>query len=263
MRCAAIRGARSGGGDRPRARRRPPLAVRATLTCSSRSVSSSHAHRGHGRGRRRRLLLLALPGPQPGHAARARGPPRPRGAPGRAVRRRHAGGRRGLRGAQASRRGEARLTSPARAVWRYVARYRVRYAAGVACLGLATLASLAIPWTLKRAIDALQHDAASAPLAQYVRLIIVFALANGVARLGSRFAIVGGGQRIEDDLRNDPYASFLAFPPRFYAPHPTGDRMTPAPSAGSAVKALVGFGAVRSEERRVGKECRSRWSPYH
>ena len=26
---------------------------------------------------------------------------------------------------------------------------------------------------------------------------------------------------------------------------------------------LVGFAAMRSEERRVGKECRSRWSPYH
>src|SRR5256885_3604398 len=25
----------------------------------------------------------------------------------------------------------------------------------------------------------------------------------------------------------------------------------------------VDDGAVRSEERRVGKECRSRWSPYH
>ena len=23
------------------------------------------------------------------------------------------------------------------------------------------------------------------------------------------------------------------------------------------------WGAMRSEERRVGKECRSRWSPYH
>ena len=23
------------------------------------------------------------------------------------------------------------------------------------------------------------------------------------------------------------------------------------------------FGQIRSEERRVGKECRSRWSPYH
>ena len=28
--------------------------------------------------------------------------------------------------------------------------------------------------------------------------------------------------------------------------------------------AVVGaFGVARSEERRVGKECRSRWSPYH
>ena len=26
---------------------------------------------------------------------------------------------------------------------------------------------------------------------------------------------------------------------------------------------LIGFGLLRSEERRVGKECRSRWSPYH
>ena len=25
----------------------------------------------------------------------------------------------------------------------------------------------------------------------------------------------------------------------------------------------IGLGAERSEERRVGKECRSRWSPYH
>ena len=27
-------------------------------------------------------------------------------------------------------------------------------------------------------------------------------------------------------------------------------------------KAVI-FGIIRSEERRVGKECRSRWSPYH
>ena len=25
----------------------------------------------------------------------------------------------------------------------------------------------------------------------------------------------------------------------------------------------MGYGDLRSEERRVGKECRSRWSPYH
>ena len=28
-------------------------------------------------------------------------------------------------------------------------------------------------------------------------------------------------------------------------------------------KAIREFGGKRSEERRVGKECRSRWSPYH
>ena len=26
---------------------------------------------------------------------------------------------------------------------------------------------------------------------------------------------------------------------------------------------ILWVGALRSEERRVGKECRSRWSPYH
>ena len=32
------------------------------------------------------------------------------------------------------------------------------------------------------------------------------------------------------------------------------------------IEGLIGVGIIekdRSEERRVGKECRSRWSPYH
>jgi len=32
---------------------------------------------------------------------------------------------------------------------------------------------------------------------------------------------------------------------------------------GEIVAVLGANGAGRSEERRVGKECRSRWSPYH
>src|SRR6185295_19593775 len=34
-------------------------------------------------------------------------------------------------------------------------------------------------------------------------------------------------------------------------------------SVAGAPRRLVGEAFVRSEERRVGKECRSRWSPYH
>ena len=36
-----------------------------------------------------------------------------------------------------------------------------------------------------------------------------------------------------------------------------------SPSAGSVTLNLYERGEKRSEERRVGKECRSRWSPYH
>src|SRR2546430_5173044 len=36
-----------------------------------------------------------------------------------------------------------------------------------------------------------------------------------------------------------------------------------AGTAAVQVLAGPGPGATRSEERRVGKECRSRWSPYH
>ncbi len=97
---------------------------------------------------------------------------------------------------------------------------------------------------VKQAIDALQTDAAAAPLGRYVAFIVLLALANGAARLGSRFTIIGAAQRIEYDLRNDLYASLETCPPAFYAAHSTGDLMTRASSDVPAVRSLLGFGAV-------------------
>jgi len=97
---------------------------------------------------------------------------------------------------------------------------------------------------VKRAIDALQTDPASAPVGHYVALIALFAIVNGVARLGSRFAITGGCQRIESDLRGDLYAALQTFPPRFYASHSTGDLMARATSDITAVRSLLGFGTI-------------------
>ena len=97
---------------------------------------------------------------------------------------------------------------------------------------------------MKRAIEALQTDAASAPIGTYALVILLLAVGNGLARLGSRFAIIGGAQRIEYDVRNDLYRAFASFPPTAFAAHPTGDLMTRATSDVSAVKQLVGFGAV-------------------
>ena len=40
-------------------------------------------------------------------------------------------------------------------------------------------------------------------------------------------------------------------------------RRLPKPTSAPASVEIVLFPPDRSEERRVGKECRSRWSPYH
>ena len=115
---------------------------------------------------------------------------------------------------------------------------------GAGCLLVATLASLGIPSTVKRAIEALQADAARASVGVLALEILLLAVVNGLARLGSRFAIIGGAQRIEYDVRNDLYRAFASFPPAVFAAHPTGDLMTRATSDVSAVKQLVGFGTV-------------------
>jgi ATP-binding cassette subfamily B protein len=136
------------------------------------------------------------------------------------------------------------LIVPLRAAARYVARYRMRYLAGAACLLAGTGLSLAIPWTIKQAIDALERDAASAPLSRFVAAIAALAILNGLVRLGSRLCIIGAAQKIEFDVRNDLYASVQAFSPASIADRGTGDLMARATSDVSAVKQLVGFGTV-------------------
>src|SRR2546429_8840510 len=48
-------------------------------------------------------------------------------------------------------------------------------------------------------------------------------------------------------------------------PAPATEAAKPAPEKKAPVKKPVAAkpAPLRSEERRVGKECRSRWSPYH
>jgi ATP-binding cassette subfamily B multidrug efflux pump len=134
--------------------------------------------------------------------------------------------------------------SPLRAVVRYAARYRTRYLAGYACLLAGTGLSLAIPWTIKQAIEALERDPATAALGGLVAVIVVLAILNGLVRLGSRFTIIGAAQRVEFDVRNDLYASMQSFSPATIAERGTGDLMARASSDVSAVKQLVGFGGL-------------------
>jgi ATP-binding cassette subfamily B multidrug efflux pump len=115
---------------------------------------------------------------------------------------------------------------------------------GLGCLVVGTSLSLLIPWTVKHAIDALQAEGAAAPLGDYVGLIILCALGNGVARLGSRFAIAGASQHVGADLLDRLYAAVQTFPPALFARFGTGELMARATSDVSAVRSLTGFGAI-------------------
>jgi ATP-binding cassette, subfamily B, multidrug efflux pump len=134
--------------------------------------------------------------------------------------------------------------SPARRFLGYLRPYLTRYLAGVACLVFATTFSLAIPWTVKRAVDALSAGANGHTLGGFALLILALAVLHGLARLGSRFAMIGAGQWVEHDVRRDLYASFLRRPPAFYHTHRTGDLMSRATSDVSNVRALAGFGGT-------------------
>ena len=134
---------------------------------------------------------------------------------------------------------------PYRLLWRYLAPYRARYAWGLAFLVVANALSLLIPWMVKSAIEALSaRGPTEAPIGRYVILILILAAAHGVVRLGSRFAILGAGQHVDYDLRNDLFARFQSLPPAFYHAHRTGDLMSRSTSDIAAVKQLVGFGGL-------------------
>jgi len=126
----------------------------------------------------------------------------------------------------------------------YLDRYRLRYLGGATCLLLATTFSLSIPWTVKSAVDALERDGAAARLGPYVLLILALAGAHGMARLASRFAILGAGQWVEHDIRADLYQRLLGLPPAFYHRHRTGDLMSRMANDISTLRMLAGFGTV-------------------
>src|SRR6185503_193379 len=129
--------------------------------------------------------------------------------------------------------------SPARRLLPYLRPYRLRYLAGAGCLVAATLCAVGVPWTVRRAVDALAAGGDS--VAPYALAILALAAAHGVARAGSRFTLLGAGQWVEHDVRRDLYAHLLRLPPAFFQERRTGDLMSRATNDLTAVRMLAGF----------------------
>src|ERR1035438_5542082 len=93
-----------------------------------------------------------------------------------------------------------------------------------------------------------------------IGLAFVVACVAAIGIAGTRYATRLGDQIASDELVNSTATGQLARD--MDAAYATGEAafLVSGPTERSR---LLGSLYSRSEERRVGKECRSRWSPYH
>lgn len=134
-----------------------------------------------------------------------------------------------------------------RVLIRYLDRYRARYLGGIAFLLLTNLCALAIPWVVKDTIEAVSGRATpGSARAVTTGALLVMGLAGlqGLARSGSRLALLGASQRVEARIRDDLFGRLITLPQAFYQAQRTGDLMSRATNDLQAVAMLIGFGLL-------------------
>jgi ATP-binding cassette subfamily B protein len=129
-------------------------------------------------------------------------------------------------------------------LWRYVARYRLRLATGIACLVVATSLAMTVPWLVKTVVDGIAAGAGTRAVAPTLAAIVGIAVVLGVVRTASRALIFNVGRDVEFDLRNDLFAHLERLPLAFYQQGRTGDLMSRLVNDVGAVRMLLGPGIL-------------------
>lgn len=122
----------------------------------------------------------------------------------------------------------------------YFRPYRSGIAIGLLLVVVGNLFTVAGPYVLKIAIDALEQDLRADLIARYALLIVGIALLGGVARYGMRELLNGISRRIETDLRDDLFDHLLRLPPQFFDAWRTGDLMSRSTNDVQAVRQVSG-----------------------
>ena len=126
----------------------------------------------------------------------------------------------------------------------YLRRYRARYAAGGICLLLTASLAMAVPYLLKRAIDAVQRGEPFAVVGRLAALIVAVALIQAVTRTLSRALIFNVGRDVEYQLRTDLFAHLQRLPVAYYQEQQTGDLMSRLINDVTAIRMLLGVGIL-------------------
>jgi ATP-binding cassette subfamily B protein len=130
----------------------------------------------------------------------------------------------------------ARRRSP----WSYLRRYRVRIVLGCLALLVTNTLALTIPYLLGRTIDALREPDPADEVMRLALMMIGFAAAQAVVRVGSRIALFNAARMAEHDLRSDLFEHLMKLEPGYYRTHTTGDVMSRLTADVQTVRALWG-----------------------
>jgi len=123
----------------------------------------------------------------------------------------------------------------------YFRPYRKGLAAGLVLVIFANGFSIAKPYLMKLAIDALGDPGVTAErILLFAGAIVGAAILGGAARYGMRELLNGLSRRMECDLRNDFFRHLLRLDASFYGEIRTGDLMSRATNDTLAVRQAVG-----------------------
>ncbi len=127
-----------------------------------------------------------------------------------------------------------------RALLPYFRPYRRGIAIGLVLVVVSNVFSLAAPYLLKVAVDALEQNLAMGVVLRYAGLIVLVALLGGAARYGMRELLNGLSRKIERDLRADLFDHLLRMPAAFFDRWRTGDLMSRLTNDVHAVRQVAG-----------------------
>ena len=138
-----------------------------------------------------------------------------------------------------------KATGPYRTLGPFFSRQRRALLLGLLTLVLTNLFTFAVPWVMKRAIDAMQQRLEAATIINYCALILGAALLQGFFRFWARQLIIGVSREVEYDLRNLVFARLLSHSPAFFQRYRTGDLMSRATADIEAVRMVIGPGIMQ------------------
>jgi len=127
---------------------------------------------------------------------------------------------------------------------RYLARHGWWVAGGVLCLVGTNLMAQAIPWVVKRSIEAIERTASSWQVGRLALVVVALAVGQALVRIPSRIFIFNAAREAEYRLRGMLFNRLCQADAAFYRSFSTGDLMSRLTNDLTSVRALYGPGVL-------------------